>query len=116
MIMSVPDEGYSKNATCALNSTSTLFSLAYCGSLIDHILCNTSEKISKSGVIEVRIGDHFISFLYIKVKTTKKHTGKQSMVRIRTEALLKNDFKEKSDILTGRNSLSLSAENYLIQF
>ena len=44
--MSVPDESYSKNATCALNSTSTLFSLAYCGSLIDHILCNTSEKLT----------------------------------------------------------------------
>jgi hypothetical protein len=66
MIMSVPYEGNSKNATCALKSTSTLFSLAYCGSLIDHMLCNTSEKICKSGVIEVGNSDHLITFSTFK--------------------------------------------------
>jgi hypothetical protein len=66
LIMSVPDESYSKNAICAPNSTSTLFSLSYCGSLIDHILCNTSETISKSGVIEVGNSDHFITFCTFK--------------------------------------------------
>ena len=64
--MNVPDEGFPKNATCALNSTSTLFSLAYCGSLTDHILCKTSEKISQSGVIEVGISDHFITCCAVK--------------------------------------------------
>ena len=51
-------------------------------SLIDHILCNTSEKICQSGVIEVGISDHFA--IFCTRKTTREHTGKQSTVRIRS--------------------------------
>ena len=43
-----------------LTTKPTLISLSS-SSLIDHILCNTSENISQSGVIEVGISDHFKS-------------------------------------------------------
>ena len=51
-------------------------------SLIDHIVCNTSEKICQSGVIDVGISDHFA--IFCTTKTTREHTGKQSIVRIRS--------------------------------
>ena len=66
-------------------------------SIIDHILCNTKEKISQSGVITVGISDHFIT--YCTRKATKERTGKQSMVHVRS---LKNyseeEFQEKLEI------------------
>jgi hypothetical protein len=59
--MSVPNYGYSRHASCALNSISMLFLLSYSSSLIYHILFNTSEQIDQSNVIEVGISDHFIN-------------------------------------------------------
>ena len=69
--MRVPDEGYCRYASCALNSISTLCLLSCSSSFIDHILCNTNEKHCQSGVIEIGISDHFKNLLYIQAKTIK---------------------------------------------
>ena len=66
-------------------------------SIIDHILCNTKEKISQSGVIPVGISDHFIT--YCTRKASKERTGKQNMVRIRSlKHYSKEEFQEKLEV------------------
>lgn len=65
-------------------------------SLIDHILCNSSEKISQSGVISSGLSDHFIT--YCTRKIPKYICNKHNNIKIRSS---KNyDKTEFVDLLT----------------
>jgi len=53
------------------------------------------KKICQSGVIEINISDHLITFC--TRKTTKEYTGKRSMLRISSlKCYLKRKFKENT--------------------
>ena len=69
-----------KHATRTTCSSSTL---------IDHILTNSREKISQSGVIDIGISDHQLTYLTRKFHKMKSNTHKQ--IKIRT---LKNHIIE----------------------
>ena len=60
-------------------------------SLLDHILCNTSEKISQSGVISTGLSDHFLT--YCTRKLPKCVFNQHNNVKIRSSKNYdKNDF------------------------
>ena len=58
-------------------------------SLIDHILTNSQDRISQSGVIETTLSDHFSIFCSRKI-TRNKH-NKHKTIKIRS---LKNYDKD----------------------
>ena len=58
-------------------------------SLIDHIVTNTPEKISYSGVIHTGISDHSLVFAIRKISVVKKH---EHSIEIRN---MKNFNKKK---------------------
>lgn len=73
-------------------------------SLIDHVLCNSKEKISQSGVIPIIISDHFLTFCTrnhsrcvfnrhnnVSIRSTKYYC-KDTFVRKLTEANWENCF------------------------
>ena len=70
-----------KNATRITETTSNL---------LDHILTNSIDKISQSGIIDVGISDHQLIFCTRKI--TKAKTGQKKFIKIRS---LKNYSKEK---------------------
>ena len=49
--------------------------------LIDHILTNSREKVSQSGVIDIGISDHQVIYLTRKHHRIKLNTHKQIKVR-----------------------------------
>ena len=61
-----------KHATRTTCSSSTL---------IDHILTNSREKISQSGVIDIGISDHQLIYLTRKLQRMKLNTHKQIKIR-----------------------------------
>ena len=61
-----------KHATRTTCSSSTL---------IDHILTNSREKISQSGVIDIGISDHQLIYLTRKLHRMKSNTHKQIKIR-----------------------------------
>ena len=61
-----------KHATRTRCSSSTL---------IDHILTNSREKISQSGVIDIGISDHQLIYLTRKLHRFKSNTHKQIKIR-----------------------------------
>ena len=61
-----------KHATRTTCSSSTL---------IDHILTNSREKISQSGVIDIGISDHQLIYLTRKLHRFKSNTHKQIKIR-----------------------------------
>ena len=61
-----------KEPTGITSSTSTLF---------DHILTNSSEKVSQKGVIDVGISDHQLIYCTRKIKRTKHNMHNQIQVR-----------------------------------
>ena len=61
-----------KHATRTTCSSSTL---------IDHILTNSREKISQSGVIDIGISDHQLIYLTRKLHRIKSNTHKQIKIR-----------------------------------
>ena len=40
-------------------------------SVLDHVICNFSHKVSKSGVVPIGLSDHFMTFLYKKIVRQK---------------------------------------------
>ena len=61
-----------KHATRTTCSSSTL---------IDHILTNSSEKISQSGVIDMGISEHQLIYLTQKLHRFKSNTHKQTKIK-----------------------------------
>ena len=59
-------------------------------SLLDHILINSKDKISQSGVIDIGISDH--QLIYCTRKTLRSKTGKNTFIKIRS---LKHYSNEK---------------------
>ena len=49
--------------------------------LLDHILTDSSEKVSQKGVIDVRISDHQLIYCTRKIKRTKHNMHNQIQVR-----------------------------------
>ena len=49
--------------------------------MIDHILTNSKEKISQSGVIDIGISDHQLIYLTRKLHRMKSNTHKQIKIR-----------------------------------
>ena len=49
--------------------------------VLDHILCNSTEKISQSGVIPVGISDHFIIYCTRKIVKQKFNTHRTCKIR-----------------------------------
>ena len=62
-----------KNATRITETTSNL---------LDHILTNSIDKISQSGIIDVGISDHQLIFCTRKI--TKAKTGEKKFIKIRS--------------------------------
>jgi len=50
-------------------------------SLLDHILTNSSEKISQQGIIDVGLSDHQLIYCTRKIKRTKHNKHNQIKVR-----------------------------------
>ena len=50
--------------------------------IIDHVLCNTRQKISQSGVIPVGVSDHYLTFC--TRKTIKGQIGVHNVVKVRS--------------------------------
>ena len=50
--------------------------------LLDHILCNNTEKVCQSGVISIGISDHFLT--YCTRKVTKGLFKKHNTVKVRS--------------------------------
>ena len=69
-----------ENATRITETTSNL---------LDHILTNSTDKISQSGIINVGISDHQLIFCTRKI--VKAKTGEKKFIKIRS---LKNYSKE----------------------
>ena len=56
--------------------------VAECSSVLDHIICNSSEKISQSGVLPIGLSDHFLTFC--TRKTVKQKYDSYNTVTIRS--------------------------------
>ena len=50
-------------------------------SLLDHILTNSKEKISQSGILDIGISDH--QLIFCTRKTLRPKTGEQTFIKIR---------------------------------
>ena len=70
-----------KDATRITEKTSTL---------LDHILTNSKEKVSQSGIVDIGLSDH--QMIYCTRKLQKEKTNKKTYVKIRS---LKHYTKEK---------------------
>ena len=63
-------------------------------SVIDHILCNNTEKICQSGVLNIGLSDHFI--VYCTRKLSKCFFNKHNTVKVRSvKSYDKNVFISK---------------------
>ena len=50
-------------------------------SILDHILCNQSNKVSQNGTLSINLSDHFP--VYCTRKTTKEKISKHNTVLVR---------------------------------
>ena len=79
--------------------------------LLDHILTNSSEKVSQKGVIDVGISDHQLIYCTIKIKRIKHNIHNQIQVR----SLNKYSAEIFTNVLTILfNSITVQFPNYNI--
>ena len=74
--------------------------------LLDHILANSSEKVSQKGVIDVGISDHQLIYCTRKIKRIKHNIHSQTQVRSLN--------KYSAEIFT--NALAILFNSITVQF
>jgi len=62
--------------------------------LIDHLISNSEDRVSQSGVLQLGLGDHFL--IHFTRKIVRQSVNQESIVKIRSmKTYYKDDFTDK---------------------